>query len=387
MKKIFTYLFLFAVLLFPSISYAQDSVLLQDEVSVVKAQVVEVINQTTEIIPGVSIAREVQTIKVEIIEGDKKGRIVEFENDYIILKQAEIFYVRVTKHGDDGRITYMVQEPYRLNTLLVLGIVFIILVIIFGGIQGLRGLASLVGSLILIMYILLPGILAGYSPILVSVGVSALIIVVGSYITHGFNKTTSSAVIGMIITVIVTGILAYVVVYSAKLTGFSSDEAIYLNFDTSGSIDFLGLLMGGIMIGLLGVLYDVAIGQAISVEELHRIAPHIQKITIYKRAIRIGREHIGALVNTLAIAYVGVSLPLLLLYVHSSNSSIGQILNSEIFATEIIRTIIGSIGLVLAVPITTLVAVFVLMKKTTIEVTEREIKQEREALEHVSHHH
>ncbi len=220
-----------------------------------------------------------------------------------------------------------------------------------------------------------------------SLGVASLIIIVGSYVTHGFNMTTTSAVIGMIFTIIITGFLAYIAVHWARLSGFSNEEAVYLNLDTRGSIDFVGLLLGGILIGLLGVLYDVAIGQAISVEELHHIAPHIPRRKIFTRAIRIGREHIGALVNTLAIAYVGVSLPLLLLYVHSSSGPISQTINREIFATEIVRTMIGSIGLVIAVPITTIIAIFILMKKPKGAVSKEKLAEEKHALEHAEHHH
>jgi uncharacterized membrane protein len=303
------------------------------------------------------------------------------------LTKGEVFYLTHTTNGLDGRDMYAVSEPYRLGAVLFFVILFIILVLIFGGLQGIRGLVSLGGSLILILYVLLPGILNGYSPILMSLGVSALIIIVGSYITHGFNKTTTSAVIGMIVTVLFTGVLAYVAVHTTRLSGFSNEEAVYLNFDTRGSIDFVGLLLGGILIGLLGVLYDVSIGQAISVEELHHIAPHLPRKTIFKRAIRIGREHIGALVNTLAIAYVGVSLPLLLLYLKSSDLSIGLAINREIFATEIIRTMIGSTGLVLAVPITTFIAVWMLMKMNNVEVPPEKLEKEQEALEHFEHHH
>ena len=124
----------------------------------------------------------------------------------------------------------------------------------------------------------------------------------------------------------------------------------------------VGLLFGGIMIGLLGVLYDIAIGQAIAVEELLSAGPHLSRIDIYKRGIRIGREHIGALVNTLAIAYVGASLPLLLL-IQSSTTSLPFMLNSELFATELIRILIGSIGLILGVPITTFIASYMLHGK------------------------
>jgi len=220
---------------------------------------------------------------------------------------------------------------------------------------------------------------------LMSVAVSSLIIILGSYITHGFNKTTSSAVFGMIVTILITGLLAYWSVHSAQLTGFESDEAVYLNFSTRGNIDIVGILLSGIMIGLLGVLYDVAIGQAISVEELHKIAPHVPRRKIYLRALRMGREHIGALVNTLAIAYVGASLPLLLLFSMSETASF-TVLNREIFATEIVRTLIGSIGLVLAVPITTLISVWFLIRKPE-NVDKELVEIEKKALEHVGHSH
>jgi uncharacterized membrane protein len=173
----------------------------------------------------------------------------------------------------------------------------------------------------------------------------------------------------MILTVSVTGALAYAAVYLTQLTGYANEEAIYLNFDTNGGIDFIGLLLGGIMIGLLGVLYDVAISQAISIEELFRIGPHLPRRHLYMRAIRIGREHIGALVNTLAIAYVGASLPLLLLF-YTSHAEAAVTLNREVFSAEIIRVIIGSIGVVLAVPITTAIAALMLIRRSKNESTE-----------------
>jgi len=208
----------------------------------------------------------------------------------------------------------------------------------------------------------MPGILHGYSPVLVSIGVSSLIILLGSYITHGLNRTTTAAVLGMMVTVLITGAVAFWAVHAAHLSGYNSEEVVYLNFNTNGTIDLVGLLFGGIMIGLLGVLYDIAISQAIAVEELFRAGTHLTHIQVYHRAIRIGREHIGALVNTLAIAYVGAALPLLLV-VQESSYGVAYAINNEIFATEIVRILIGSIGLILGVPITTLIASSMLSAK------------------------
>lgn len=322
-----------------------------------KAIVNKVLSSGVHEIPGLESSSPFQIIEVQFLNGDMKGKSVEIENDYIQLQKGDTAYILKTVRSEDSKELYSLRDPYRIDVLIYLAIAFLILVIIFGGIQGIRGLISLLGSLILIGYILLPGILKGISPIILITVVASLIIVIGSYITHGFNRTTSAAVVSMIVTVIFTGVLALYVVDMAQLSGFESDEAIYLNQATKGIINFQGLLLGGIMIGLLGVLYDVAIGQAVSVEELYTINPKANKKHVYKRVLRMGREHIGALINTLAIAYVGVSLPLLLLF---STSTIDPliIINKEVFSAEIVRTLVGSIGLVLAVPITTLISVF-----------------------------
>ena len=273
-----------------------------------------------------------------------------------------MFYLTHTVDTLDGLDWYQASDPYRLPAVYFFVGLFVVCVLLVGGKQGIRGLLSLIGSLVVILYVLLPAIIHGYPPILVSIGVSSLIIIIGSYVTHGFNRTTTSAVVGMITTIIFTGVLAYVAVHATRLSGFNTEEAVYLNFNTHGAVDFAGLLLGGIMIGLLGVLYDVSIGQAIAVEELHHAAEHFTRREVFARALRIGREHIGALVNTLAIAYVGASLPLLLLY-YTSAADWHMTLNQEVFATEIIRIMIGSIGLVLAVPITTAISVLMVIKR------------------------
>lgn len=341
-----------------------DSGFIADEQAIVKAQVLEVIKQEKTLLPGSDIEHTIQILEVKILEGNNKGEKLVLENDYQTLKNNEIFYLKQISNSVTGENQYSVSEPYRLPQVFWLVGLFLLAVLIFGGIQGVRGVISLVGSFLLILYILIPGILHGVSPLFIAIGVSSLIIIVGSYITHGFNKMTSSAVIGMLVTVCFTGFLALWSVYFTRLSGFGSEEVTYLNMSIPGGIDVMGLLLGGIMIGLLGVLYDVSIGQATAVDELFKLAPaDVTKRTIYKKAIRIGREHIGALVNTLAIAYVGISLPLILLFSQISTDSIYVTLNREIFSAEIVRIVISSIGLILAVPITTLVSVWLLGKK------------------------
>lgn len=344
----------------PFVANAQEGTQIE-KVYLEKAVVLGVASSTTTVEPWSGITSPTQMLTIEILEGVEKGVTTTFQNDFTQLKKGDVFYVRHSVGGFDPEM-WSVSDAYRLDVLIGLAIVFVILLFMFGGIQGIRGLASLIGSLFLIFYLLIPNIYAGHSPIWISLGVASLIIIVGSYITHGFNRTTTLAMLGMVLTVVITGIATYFVIDMAQLSGFTSEENVYLNFGTSGRIDMIGLLFGGIMIGLLGVLYDIAIGQAITVEELVVAGTHYTRKQVLTRALRIGREHIGALVNTLAIAYVGASLPILLLF-QQADTSIAYLLNSELFATEIIRILMGSIGLVLAVPITTFLATYILYGK------------------------
>lgn len=344
----------FSLMLVPQLSFAQAKLVPDVEVFE-KARVLEVTNQGTSTIPGTDTPSQTQILKIEVLDGVDAGKTATFQNDYIQMSVGDVFYARHQTNHLDSSNYWSVSDPYRLNILFWLTLVFVALIFIFGGTQGVRGLASLIGSFVLIFYLLIPGIYGGYNAVLVSIGVASLIIVVGSYITHGINRTTTSAVLGMIITVVVTGLGAHYVVHAAQLSGYSSEESTFLNLNTRGSINMVGLLFGGIMIGLLGVLYDIAIGQAIAIEELFRAGKHLTRAQVYKRGIRIGREHIGALVNTLAIAYVGASLPLLLL-MQNSTTGVLFIINNEVFSTEIVRILLGSIGLILCVPITTYIA-------------------------------
>lgn len=327
-----------------------------------KARVTQASPSTNEADAWSGVTGKTQTVSVHVLEGSDAGTDATFENDFTQVKEGALVYVRHTSGGFDPEM-WSVSDPYRLDVLAIIAAGFLVLLLLFGGLQGIRALASLGGSLLLIFYLLIPSIYGGVSPILVSVGVASLIIIAGSYITHGFNRTTTVAMLGMIATVIVTGAATYFAIHAAQLSGFTSEENAYLNFDTGGKIDQVALLFGGIMIGLLGVLYDIAIGQAVAVEELIAAGAHYTRTQVYARAMRIGREHIGALVNTLAIAYVGAALPLLLLF-KESDTTVGYLLNSELFATEIIRILMGSAGLVLAVPITTWLAVRLLYGRT-----------------------
>ncbi len=327
-----------------------------------RAKVIEIIKEEKSVILGeIGKSLEIlnQTLSLEIISGEEKGKIITSENDYIKLKNGDVVFIEKTL-TDSGEI-YTVKERDRQSPIALLLFIFAAAIIIFGGKQGIRSILSLVGGFLVIIYLLLPMLTRGYSPILVSVSVATIILFFAIYFTHGFNKESTVAFLGTIIAVIFTGLLAYFSVYIMQLTGFETEEATFLNLGSTIKLNFHGLLLGGILIGVLGILDDIAITQAAIVNEIYNSAGHLTSKEVYKKAMRVGRDHVSALVNTLVLAYAGASLPLLLL-ISNYDYPLRFVVSQELFATEIVRTIVGSIGLVLTVPITTLLAVYLLKK-------------------------
>lgn len=320
-----------------------------------RGKVLEVIKGELKEIPGTDTEHLYQTIKAQVLDGPQKGEIVTIENDYLELKKGNKFYFNYLV-DINGTERYGIINIDRRSSLVLLFIIFIAVIIWFGRWQGFRSLLALGGSFFAIFYILLPGLLNGWNPIFASCLVASGILLVAIFFTHGFNKESTVAYIGTMIAVLITGLFAMFAVSITSLSGFTGDEMTYLNLGTGGTLDFAGLLLGAIIIGVLGVLDDIAVTQAAVVSELYSSNPEISKKEVYSRAMRIGREHVGALVNTLVLAYTGAALPILL-YFRLSEMSFGSIVNLEIFATEIVRAIVGSIGLILTVPIVTMLAV------------------------------
>lgn len=340
----------FAAFLPASFAQAQG----EPDAQVWRAKVVEIASQTTEKPEG-WIDEPFQTVRAELTSGPRKGETVEVVNDHLELAPGNSFFLQYVR-DPGGEETFQALERDRLPVILGLVAVFVLVIVAFGGMQGVRSIISLAGSFFVILYLLLPGILKGAPPVLTSVLVAGIVLVLALYSTHGWRRTTHAAFLGTIGTVTLTGLLATAAVRLAALTGFSSDEAVYLNSTLGGTLDARGLLLGGVIIGILGILDDIAVTQASVVAELKSAAARLPNREIYRRAIRVGKEHVGALVNTLALAYTGSALPLLLLFVNDRTPALVA-LNGELVATELVRTIVGSLGLVMAVPITTALAV------------------------------
>ena len=251
---------------------------------------------------------------------------------------------------------YAFADVERRSPLLLLAGVFAIAVIALGRWTGLRALFGLGLSLLVVLGFVLPALLAGSDALLVALVGSAAVMFTVLYLAHGVTVQTSIAVLGTLGSLLLTVLLAELFVGVTALTGLGSDETSLISA-TVGTIDLRGLLLAGIVIGSLGVLDDVTVTQSSAVWELHLANPAASALSLYRSGIRIGRDHIASTVNTLVLAYVGTSLPLLVIY-SLADSSLGDVLTSEVVAQEVVRTLVGSIGLVAAVPLTTALAAF-----------------------------
>jgi uncharacterized membrane protein len=255
--------------------------------------------------------------------------------------------------------TYFVSDFRRDRPLLALTVLFLGAVIAFGRWQGVRALTGLGLTLVIIIGFIIPAILAGRSPVTVALVGAVAIMIVTLYLSHGYSRKTTAAVVGTALALLLTGALAVFFVAATNLTGFTSEEARLANLEVGG-LSLRGLLLAGIIIGGLGVLDDVTMSQASTVFELHRANPAAGFSDLLRGALNVGRDHIAATVNTLFLAYAGAALPLLILF-SVGTDPVGTILTAEIVAVEIVRTLVGSIGLIAAVPLTTALAAAVVV--------------------------
>ena len=257
----------------------------------------------------------------------------------------------------DGSVAVSFYDFERSTPMLLLLLVFVAVIVAFGGWRGVGALAGLVASLFVIGAFALPALLAGSNSVAVALVTASVIAFVALFLAHGFDVSTAVALMSTLAALGVTGLLALLFVWSSHLTGLADESVGYLDV-LGASVDPRGLLLAGILIGSLGVLDDVTVTQVSAVLELKRAAPHASVNELYQRGVRIGRDHISSTVNTLFLAYAGASLPLLLLF-RQAGQSIGSVATREVVAVEVVRALVGSIGLVSAVPISTYLAAHV----------------------------
>lgn len=260
---------------------------------------------------------------------------------------------------------YFVVDRDRLPALAIIFGLFFAIVVAFTRWRGVASVIGMIVSAVVLTTIVVPQILAGRSPLATSVAGALIIAITSIYLAHGVNRRTSVAVVGTLITLALAGALSVAFVSVARLFGAGTEEAFYLQLGPLEQLNLRGLLLGGIILGALGVLDDITTAQAAAVDEISRANPALSARELYQRGVSVGTEHITALVNTLFLAYAGASLPLFLLFTLSEDRPLWVLVNSEFIAEEVVRTMAGSIALVLAVPITTVLAAKALRRSSS----------------------
>ncbi|KES05345.1 membrane protein [Streptomyces toyocaensis] len=297
------------------------------------------------------------TIRVDT--GDDKGRtfeeIVQPDQSRQLSEGQEVVVAYEPSAPED--LQYSVTDVNRRFPLALLAGIFALAVVAVGRLRGVMALVALTISFLVLNFFILPAILQGSNPLVVAVVGASAIMLVALYLCHGLSARTSVAVLGTLVSLLLIGILGSVFIGWAALTG-NTDDNTGLIHGLYPEIDMSGLLLAGVIIGSLGVLDDVTVTQTSAVWELHEANPSMGRGGLYRAGLRIGRDHIASVVNTLVLAYAGAALPLMLLF-SIAQSGVGTVANSELVAQEIVRTLIGSIGLVASVPVTTALAALV----------------------------
>ncbi len=322
--------------------------------------VVESIVEEGDITLG-EVTQPYQILRVTVLEGTYEGLPFEIEygtrqirNNMLRIREGDRLIISISQNPD-GALTAHFNDFERRSPLLLLFGIFVVASILISGWKGLRSLIGILLSMAVIIFIILPGIQSGKDPLWVSLSGAFLFIAFSLYIVYGWNMKTHAAVLGSFIALSITGLLSLFFVNHARLTGYGDENMFYISQLTQNTLNARNLMLAGILIGTLGVLDDLVISQASAVFELYRNNPDQPFQQLFRSAMNIGKDHIAATVNTLVLAYAGASLPMLLLF-SFRNVDVGLAINLEFIAEEIVRTLVGSLGLFAAVPITTALA-------------------------------
>ena len=293
-------------------------------------------------------------VVVELKATGERERIVMYDDAGWDLRVGAPVEVALFDDGAGGE-TYQIIDFRRGTPLLLLGVFFVAAVVAFAGWQGVRALGGLLFTLAAVGGYLIPAV-AGGAPIIGATAATAgLVLVVTLYLSHGLSLKTSAAVLGTAAAVALTGALAHLFLTASFITGITEPSSAILAYE---GVPLTGLLLAAIIIGALGVLDDVTISQAATVEALWDANPELSRTEVVAGALKVGRDHVAATINTLFLAYTAAAMPLLLGVALASGWA--ELLLSEAFAIEVIRTLVGSIGLIAAVPATTVLAAVVL---------------------------
>ena len=312
-------------------------------------------------IGGASQANRCISLDVQLTDGDSPGvtiqQVLPDEPSTPRFTVGDHVVLAYTGGNPSESGSYQVQDFQRGTSMLWLVALFVAAVLLLGRWRGLASLVALGFSFLVLVVYLFPALLTGRDPVIVGVLAASVIMFGVLYLTHGVSARTSSAVLGTVLSLALIGVLGIAFSAATQLTGLDDDTGNLIRVLGHG-VDARGLLLAGMIIGALGVLDDVTVTQTSAVWELRRANPALGAWALYTAAVRIGRDHVSSAVNTLALAYAGAALPVLLTF-SLSEQVFGTLITAQNIAQEVVRTLVGSIGLVAAVPITTAIAAVV----------------------------
>ncbi len=295
-------------------------------------------------------------LEVEILEGESAGTVLVLDlpaEGYPEFRVGDVVELIASDIPGQGT-TWFVTDVRRLGALGWLMLAFVGGVLMVGRWRGLRALVGLAISLWVVIGFMVPAILSGSSPPVVALVGGTAILLVTLYLSHGLNPMTTAAAVGTLGALVVTVVIALVAIDGTRITGFASEDAVFARF-AIGELDLRGLVLAGLIVAALGVLDDVTVSQASTVFAVHEADPSQSFAQLVARGMRVGRDHIASVVNTLFLAYAGASLGLLVLFT-TSGLPVRELVNTELVAVELVKTMVGSLGLLAAVPLTTVIA-------------------------------
>nr|WP_314387714.1 YibE/F family protein [uncultured Fusobacterium sp.] len=316
---------------------------------------------------------KLQKFNVKLLEGVDKGEVVEvdlpvyMDDEYNIkvkVGDRVVVYKTFDNYGNDEmQLQYYISDVDKRIELYIMGIGFIALVLLIARKNGLKALFALIVTIAFIMQVFIPAIFKGYSPILFAIITAVFSSLVTIYFTVGMNKKFFVALLGVIGGVLIAGILSYIFTYRMRLNGFLDSDLLASAYLLK-NIKMRELIPAGVIIGSLGAVMDVAVSITSSINELHETDPNMSKKSMFRSAINIGNDIIGTMINTLILAYIASSVfTLLLIYIQANDYPLIRTLNFQDIAVEIMRSICGSIGILVAVPLTAYIGTMIYKKK------------------------
>lgn len=306
-----------------------------------------------------------QLQQILAVKDTQSGKTVEVEVSQPQSSQtrwSEQQRVVLVEQKFENEISYAISDAYRLPVLGGLGLFFFLLVAVLVKKQGLFAFLGMVVSFAVLLGYLIPQLLAGANPVTTSLFAAVMISAASMYLSHGWSVRSHLSFISILSALTLASGLSLLVTILGHFTGFGSEEAMFLQMGATASINVQGLFLGGILLGTLSILDDIAVSQVSIVFQLKHAQARLSARELYARALSIGKDHVASLVNTLVLAYAGASLPLFLLFSTANTTPLWVTLNSEMIAEEVVRTLVGSIALVLTVPISTGLAVMAARK-------------------------